>query len=304
MKVWFAHFTLGMLTASSAFAQSTTKETSAVADGFLRALQGDSIAAYEEFAEPNFIQHAPEIADGMAGLKAFVAKARAGGMKSSSEQVIVYDAIVVDGDLFAVFSHVFLQPNDRGRAIVDLFRVENGRIAEHWNSIQTVPENSLHNRTMWCGKGSDFASAKALGDTLSNPTCGTPDPKASRDESIKVIDDYVKDLIAGRVGPELARWFTPDYIQHSPTIADGRDAAVAYMINKHGSGKPRTARATPPRIIAQGDFVIHHHRTFPPGEEAGLVQFDIFRIHDGKMSEHWDIKQPVVLKTVSGRDMW
>ena len=53
------------------------------------------------------------------------------------------------GDLVWLHVHSTNGAGDRGRAIVDIFRVENGRIAEHWDVVQPVPEKSANGNTMF-----------------------------------------------------------------------------------------------------------------------------------------------------------
>jgi predicted SnoaL-like aldol condensation-catalyzing enzyme len=45
--------------------------------------------------------------------------------------------------------HVIINPGDRGNAVVDIFRIENGRIAEHWDVAQPVPEQSANHNGMF-----------------------------------------------------------------------------------------------------------------------------------------------------------
>lgn len=54
-----------------------------------------------------------------------------------------------DGDLVWLHIHSTQNPDDRGEAVIDIFRVQDGMIVEHWDVIQAVPETSANENTMF-----------------------------------------------------------------------------------------------------------------------------------------------------------
>lgn len=57
--------------------------------------------------------------------------------------------ILAEGDLVITHSHLIREPGDRGMAVVDIFRLEDGRIVEHWDVVQEIPETSANSNTMF-----------------------------------------------------------------------------------------------------------------------------------------------------------
>ena len=59
--------------------------------------------------------------------------------------------VISEGDLVVVHSKFTTGPQDRGQAIIDIFRVADGKIVEHWDVIQAIPEQSANGNTMFAG---------------------------------------------------------------------------------------------------------------------------------------------------------
>ena len=93
----------------------------------------DSIAV-DRFIAPGYIQHNQMAEPGRDGLKRFLDMIRA----ETPEAVHDIKRAFVDGDHVTVHYHVRRWPSDSGWAVIDIFRVENGLIAEHWDVMQDV----------------------------------------------------------------------------------------------------------------------------------------------------------------------
>ena len=92
-----------------------------------------------------YIQHNPLAADGPEGLKGFLDFAKT---NLSSFKVEIKQAFA-DGDYVILHVHAKRDPDDRGSAVMDIFRLENGKVVEHWDVIQPIPETSANDNTMF-----------------------------------------------------------------------------------------------------------------------------------------------------------
>jgi predicted SnoaL-like aldol condensation-catalyzing enzyme len=92
-----------------------------------------------------YIQHNPLVADSPEGLKAFVEFLKSNYPDARSE----IKRVLAEGDYVILHVHSVRIPGTRGRAIFDLFKLENGKIVEHWDTIQEIPESSANNNGMF-----------------------------------------------------------------------------------------------------------------------------------------------------------
>jgi predicted SnoaL-like aldol condensation-catalyzing enzyme len=101
--------------------------------------------AFKTHVGASYRQHNPLVPDGIEPSVAFLSKR----FETNPQAINEIKRVIADGDLVAVHVHSRLNDADRGRAIVDIFRVESGKIVEHWDVIQPVPENAQNDNTMF-----------------------------------------------------------------------------------------------------------------------------------------------------------
>lgn len=99
----------------------------------------------KQYLGKHYTQHNPIAADGPEGLKTFIEFLKTNFPDARSE----IKRIFADGDYVILHVHSIRPPNMRGRAIIEIFRMADGKIDEHWDVIQDIPETSLNENGMF-----------------------------------------------------------------------------------------------------------------------------------------------------------
>lgn len=124
--------------------QCTTK---AVMDAFIPLFfeQRNAKVAFERWVHEDYINHNPFAATGRDAAVNFLQPF----FDANPQARYIVHRVLVDGDLAAVHNEARFDPNGQPNAVVDLFRVENCKIVEHWDVVQAVPERAMNTNGMF-----------------------------------------------------------------------------------------------------------------------------------------------------------
>lgn len=227
--------------------------------------QGDRAFIATHVAE-DYIQHNPRVPDRREGLLTFIEGLQdlEGGIEINPVRVLQ------DGDLVAVHSDARFGTDHF--VVFDLFRFEGGLAAEHWDTVQPRPATTVSGRTMIDGP-TEIAD---YDQTEANRTL--------------VVECYRRALIEGQVSA-AGDYLGDDYHQHNPQIADGLEGFTAFFNHIQENQIPFSITTTH-RSIAEGNFVLLHSEGRIGGTPHAF--FDLFRVSNGKIVEHWDVVQAVL----------
>lgn len=131
----------------------------------------------------------------------------------------------------------------------------------------------------------------------------SPDPKLAANK--KLVFDMYRTIVNAGHWDQAEKFFTKEYIQHNPNVKSGRDELVEYI------RRTRPVRPIPDvigfpviSIIAEGDMVLvasveYNDDPEKPGTRYTTTHFDLYRIENGLIAEHWDnvLKSPAALRT-------
>jgi predicted SnoaL-like aldol condensation-catalyzing enzyme len=139
----FVAFAALSLSSTTAFAADTAQmgaNKKAVLAFCVEGINKKDFEAAAKYFGPKYIQHSPTEPDGIDGFRTFAGflKEKFPNLKSEVKGVFA------DGDLVILHVHAVREPGARGAAIVDTFRLENAKIAEHWGVRQDIPEKAAN----------------------------------------------------------------------------------------------------------------------------------------------------------------
>jgi predicted SnoaL-like aldol condensation-catalyzing enzyme len=101
--------------------------------------------AVEKYGGSHYIQHNPQAPDGFEAFIQFVE----GFVEQFPQLSLDIKRAVAEGDLVVTHSLLKTSPEDRGTAAADFFRLEDGKIVEHWDVLQSVPESAANEHPMF-----------------------------------------------------------------------------------------------------------------------------------------------------------
>jgi predicted SnoaL-like aldol condensation-catalyzing enzyme len=118
------------------------------------------------------------------------------------------------------------------------------------------------------------------------------DAKAAANK--RLVYDFWREVFEGGHMEFAEKYMAESYIQHNPNVATGRAAFVEFFqkVRKPGTIEPKV-KAPLVSIVADGDFVVlsfvsEQADPKDPAKKYTTTWFDMFRIENGKIAEHWD----------------
>lgn len=234
---------------------------------------GDTEKATELLAE-GYIQHNLAYGTGRDAFVGSVAYLASAPVKTTVNNIRAFE----DGD--KVFLQTVYNFAGAGEQVAfDIFRFDkNGKIAEHWDNLAAKAEPNPSGRTQIDGA----MELKDLDKTEANR---------------EVVKNFLYDVMQGNRPEKTPDYFDGDiYIQHNTGIADGLSglgAALAALAEQNIQMIYNTIH----QVLAQGNYVLAVSEGTFGG--APTAYYDLWRVEDGKIAEHWD-----VMETIADKSTW
>ncbi|AFQ12369.1 TPA: ester cyclase [Bacillus pacificus] len=121
------------------------KNKKMVVDFYNEVFNKHNIDIIPKYVSEDYKQHNPFVADGRKAFMDFFKEDFVKNPNSSAE----IKRVVAEGDTVVLHVHSRTNSQDKGVAIVDIFRIKDGKIFEHWDVIQEIPNEAANNNTMF-----------------------------------------------------------------------------------------------------------------------------------------------------------
>ncbi|WP_314614706.1 nuclear transport factor 2 family protein [Streptomyces stackebrandtii] len=221
-------------------------------------------SSVDRWVAAGYRQHSSLAADGPQALRDLVAGLPDGFRYEGAR-------VIADGDLVALHGTYYGFGPDPLVAF-DLFRVDaDGKLAEHWDALTPVVAKTASGRSQTDGQ----SEPRDLDRTEANRA---------------LVLEFAERVLKGADYSVLTDFIsTETYLQHNPEAADGLDGFGAAAAKWGEQGKNLVYKQVH-KVVAEGDLVLLQSE----GEFGVPVAYwDLFRVADGKIVEHWDVIAPV-----------
>jgi len=236
---------------------------------FLGAVLQQNPVKMRELANANYTQHNPFIPTGLEPFIQLLPVLKENG--TTAENIRMFD----DGSY--VFMHNIwrnAKPFGADELVsFDIIRLDNdGKVAEHWDALSPLVGSTVSGRTQTDG-----------------PTMVEDREKTASNKALAV--SLIEDVLMGKNPNKLAEYISSEqYHQHNPAIKDGLSGlveAVQQLTAQNNMFRYKKIH----KVLGEGNFVL----AISEGEWSGKAQvfYDLFRMKNGKIVEHWDVIQPI-----------
>lgn len=122
----------------------TTNNKQIVTTAYQRIFGDLDVSAVDEYMSKNFIQHNPTTPDGPEGVKQLVQMLVSQGVP---KQAVEFKHVIADDDIVIVHSRYEMAGKEW--RFIDIYRVENGKLAEHWDAMMQMPDTRANGNPLF-----------------------------------------------------------------------------------------------------------------------------------------------------------
>ena len=227
-----------------------------------------SAEGIKKYFNKNYIQHNPHVPTGIEPILGFLPVLKEGNTGYTTHRLLQ------DGEFIILHKADHNAESFGGKEVVtcDVWRMENGKVAEHWDNITAKVEKTASGRSQIDGETEITDVDKT-------------------DTNKEIVTNFVNDVLFGKAPEKITEYVSSEeYLQHNPMVKDGLTGlgeAIEYLTSQNNMFKYQKLH----KVLGEGNFIL----TMSEGEWNGKPQafYDLFRLTDNKIVEHWDVIQEI-----------
>lgn len=226
--------------------------------------QGDVTLANSMITE-DYIQHSPTVKTGKVGFMEFMSFLSQ--LPKSESPAKPFFRFICDSSFVAV--QLSIEFMGQQRSVLDLFRIENGMLAEHWDASEDIDQSSA----------------------VEGPITIEDLEFTSLNKSI--VSQYMQEVLIDKNLDDWGKYISSSVVQHNPVVQDGIDAFKIYYNSLEVTRYHK--------IVGEGNFVMAQCEGNFLNEP--FVIYDTYRLKDQMIVEHWSVKQAIPDKMANSNGM-
>lgn len=229
-----------------------------------------NVDAVDTYFTENYIQRNPMLPSGSATVKKFLSMPEEPSAKDTPPNQT--HRMIGEGDLIATHS-TYYNFGEKPLVAFDIFRIENGRIAEHWDNLEPLARQP-----------------NPAGRTQVDGETNITDLEKTEANKALVLELLEKMFIQGEK-LDITKYINPAiYLQHNKDAGDGLDGLQKLMMENAAKGQKMQYQIVG-IVVAEGNFVL----TGSSGTLGSVPTafYDLWRLENGLIVEHWDVISPI-----------